>query len=97
MPTYITLFKYTTAGLQSIKETSQRRQANEEALARLGLQLRGIYLTFGRYDQVAVYDAPGDEAVARAALLVGGQGVLTSETMRAFTREETVRLIQSLP
>ena len=97
MPTYITLFKYTAAGLQSVKETPQRRKANEEALASLGLQLRAIYLTFGRYDQVAVYDAPNDEAVARAALIIGGQGVLTTETMRAFTAEETDRLIQSLP
>jgi uncharacterized protein with GYD domain len=97
MPTYITLFKYTTSGLQSIKDSTQRQRANQEALAALGLQLRGLYLTLGQYDQVAVYEAPNDEAVARATLIVGGQGVLTSETMRAFTPEETERLIDSLP
>jgi uncharacterized protein with GYD domain len=97
MPTYITLFRYTPAGLRSIKETPRRRQANQAALAAIGLQLRGLYLTLGQYDQIAVYDAPDDDAVARAALIIGGQGTLSTETMRAFTAEETDRLIESLP
>ncbi len=55
------------------------------------------YLTLGRYDVVAIIEAPDDEAAAKFALMTGAQGNLSTETMRAFTEAELDRLIESLP
>ncbi|MGZ4944445.1 MAG: hypothetical protein ACXVIG_07605 [Halobacteriota archaeon] len=34
--------------------------------------LKPIYFTFGRYDKVVIAEASGDEAMAKALLMLGG-------------------------
>ena len=55
------------------------------------------YLTMGRYDFVAIIEAPDDEAAARFALITGSQGSVSTETLRAFSEGEFERLLKSLP
>jgi uncharacterized protein with GYD domain len=97
MPTYISLLRYTEKGISEIKDSSKRRRAAAKNIAALGGKLVSTYLTLGRYDLVAVMEAPDDETAARIALVTGQQGYVSTETLRAFPEAEYDRLIKSLP
>jgi uncharacterized protein with GYD domain len=45
---------------------------------------------------VAICEAPGEGAVARALLSVTSKGSITSETCRAFTEQEYRQIISGL-
>jgi uncharacterized protein with GYD domain len=88
MPTYISMLHYTQQGISAIKNAPARIDATKEAYRKAGGELKSIYLTLGQYDLVAIAEMPNDEAVARMALVLGAQGNIRSETMRAFTETE---------
>jgi uncharacterized protein with GYD domain len=97
MPTYISMLRYTEQGISSVKDGPARLDAAKEAYRKAGGELKALYLTMGQYDLVAIAELPNDEAVARMALAIGGQGNLRSETMRAFTETEFRKVVGSLP
>ena len=97
MPTYVTLLRYTQQGIQSIKDMPTRLEQNRQLLSSLGGEVKGFYLTMGQYDSVAIVEMPDDETAARAALIVGSRGAVSTETLRAFTEEEAISLVRGLP
>jgi uncharacterized protein with GYD domain len=97
MPTYISLYRWTEQGIGKIKDSPKRVDALRKQMSNLGAELKTIYLVMGKYDLLAVWDAPDDETAARAALALGSQGNVRSETMRAFNEDEYRKIIGSLP
>lgn len=97
MPTYISLLQFTQKGIENIKEGPARLDAARKLFRELGGELRTFYLTLGRYDAVAIFEAPDAEAVARGALASGSKGNVRTETFRAFTEDEYRRLVSKLP
>ncbi len=97
MPTYVALLRFTQKGIETAKEGPARREAAKKMFAAAGANLKEVYMTMGRYDAVAIVEAPTDETMARLALAGGSQGFLRTETLRAFTDEEYRRIIASLP
>ncbi len=65
-------------------------------MEQMGVTLQTILWTQGRYDLVAVFEAPDEETVAAAMLGLAAQGNLRTETLRAFTAEEMGRVLQKL-
>jgi uncharacterized protein with GYD domain len=51
----------------------------------------------GRYDPVAIIDAPNDEAAAKFSIAVGAQGNVKIESLRAFNEHEYEKIVTSLP
>ena len=51
----------------------------------------------GRYDMVAIGEAPDEGVMARALLSITSKGDFTSETCRAFTEQEYRKIISGLP
>ncbi len=97
MPTYIGLFRATQKGRETIKDAPTRLQKAKESLKAAGIKLVGFYLTMGQYDYVTILEAPSDEAVAKATLMIGLAGTLQGETLRAFTEEEFQKIVTGLP
>ena len=97
MSTYILLTNYTQQGIENIKEGPGRLDSAKEAVKAMGGEFKGFYLTMGRYDLIAVLEAPDDEAVARLVLAFGSGGAIRTETLRAFTENEYRQLIAALP
>jgi uncharacterized protein with GYD domain len=50
----------------------------------------------GRYDLAAVLDAPDDVALSGLLYSVGALGNIRTETLRAFTRQETEEAIAKM-
>ena len=96
MPTYVSLLRYTERGIANVKESPKRLDAFKDALKKAGGSLKSFYLTMGRYDIVAAYELPDDEAAAKVMLAVGSLGNIRTETLRAFTEDEFRKIIASL-
>ena len=97
MPTYVVLLRFTQKGIETIKEGPARLDAAKKTFAAAGASIKASYLTMGRYDLVAIVEAPDDATIASLALAGGAQGNLRTETMRAFPEDEMRKIIASLP
>ena len=96
MPTYISLIHFTQKGVETIKEGPKRLDAARQAFRAAGAELKAFYLVTGRYDAIAVADAPNDETIAKLALTTAALGNVRTETVRAFTEDEYRRIVGSL-
>jgi uncharacterized protein with GYD domain len=97
MPTYISLINLTHEGVTSIKEGPARLETGKETLKAFGSELKAFYLTMGRYDIVAISEAPDDMGAAKVALTIGAAGNVTTENLRAFTEDEYRQIVRALP
>jgi uncharacterized protein with GYD domain len=85
MPSFVALINWTDQGVGNFRDSVERYQLVEAAMAGLGVTLTDIYWTVGPYDMVAIISAPDDETCAAALLGAGAQGNIRTTTMRAFT------------
>jgi uncharacterized protein with GYD domain len=96
MATYISLINFTQVSFTTIQAAAERIDSQKETLKALGAELKAIYLTMGRYDIIAIFEAPNDETAARAALVSASDGSVKTQTFRAFTEDEWGALIAAL-
>jgi uncharacterized protein with GYD domain len=89
--------KWTAQGLQNIKQSPTRLEAGRKAYEAAGMKMTGFYLTTGRYDMVAIVEAPDDVTLAKANLATAAKGSITTETCRAFTEDEYRQIIGGIP
>jgi uncharacterized protein with GYD domain len=97
MPTYISLLKYTQKGIESIKQAPKRIEAAKQAFKAGGGRITGIYFVMGQYDAVVLSEAPDDETASKLALATGAVGNVTTQTLRAFSEAEFLKIVASLP
>ena len=97
MPTYISFLSYTQQGIAAVKHGPARLDAAKEAYRKAGGEVKGFYLTMGRYDMILIAELPNDETVATLALGLGAAGNVRSETVRAFTETEYRKVVGTLP
>lgn len=87
MATYIALSSFTDQGIRSIKDSTKRADAVKEAAKKFGANMT-IYWTLGKYDLVAIMEAPDDESATAFALAIAASGNVRMQTLRAFSRDE---------
>jgi uncharacterized protein with GYD domain len=97
MATYIALSRFTDQGIRSVKDTTKRAAAVQEAAARFGAKLTQIYWTLGQYDLVTIIEASDEQAATAFALSIASAGNIRMETLRAFNREEMGGILGKLP
>ncbi len=96
MPTYIMLMKFTQKAVDTIQESPQRVQRARDIFKSLGGDLKVLYYTFGRYDMVSVVEAPSDEAMGKAFLMIGRFRTVSIETLKAFPETECYEIIKGI-
>ena len=89
MPTYIVLGHFTEQGIHNVKDSLNREDAFRRQCEKVGARLNDVHRTMGRYDLVAVVDAPDDVVLSSLLYSVGALGNIRTETLRAFSRQET--------
>ena len=87
MKTYVALCRFTEQGIRSVKDTTRRAVAVKEAAGKFGATMQ-IYWTSGRFDLLAIIDAPDEESANAFALSIGTAGNIRTEMLRAFTKDE---------
>ncbi|KPK46697.1 MAG: hypothetical protein AMJ77_05385 [Dehalococcoidia bacterium SM23_28_2] len=93
MPIYVTLYRFTDQGRKKVKDTVKRAEEVRKQNEARGFKVLGHYWTQGRYDLVAVVDAPSDEAMVAGLFNIAQAGNVSSETLRAYTSEEMQKLL----
>lgn len=96
MAKYVVLVNWTEKGIAEAKNTTERTQRVQQMAEKLGGSLDLILWTLGRYDIVAVFDLPNDEAMATLGLQVGAVGAVRTETLRGFTTDEIGQVLGQL-
>jgi uncharacterized protein with GYD domain len=88
MTTYVALVNWTQKGIQEFRDSPARVEKARAAIEAAGGQMKSFHLTLGRYDMVAVIEAPDDAAYAKVMLVLGSKGGIRTETLRAFPEDE---------
>jgi uncharacterized protein with GYD domain len=88
MATYIVLSSFTDQGVRNVKDTTKRADAVRELAKKFGATAKEIFWTLGRYDVVAIFEAPDDASMTALGLALGAAGNVRTQTLRAFSREE---------
>jgi uncharacterized protein with GYD domain len=96
MPTYICLARWTSKGLENIKDSPSRLDAGRKLFLSTGVTLKEFFMVTGQYDMVLIAEAPDDTAIAKAVLTLASKGAIQSETLRAFTESEYRTILSGL-
>ena len=96
MATFISLLNFTDQGIRNVKDSPDRYEAFRAMAEQLGVRVKDLYYTVGRYDIVAVMGG-SDEAVTTALLKVGSLGNVRTETLRGFSLDEIKKIIGKIP
>jgi uncharacterized protein with GYD domain len=88
MPIYISLIKWTDQGRTKTTGLPDRVAEVNKRIESLGGKTVGNWFTMGRFDQVAVVEAPDDETAAKMLVTVAERGNAITETLRGFTMDE---------
>ncbi|RDJ23575.1 GYD domain-containing protein [Bosea caraganae] len=96
MTTYIMLANWTEQGAHNVKASPTRLDAARELLRGMGGDFKLFFMTMGRYDMVAVYEAPDDAVAARFNLQLAMQGSIRTQTLKAFPEAAYREIIRSV-
>jgi uncharacterized protein with GYD domain len=88
MQTYILLVNFTDQGMRKIKDTIGRADAFKVMAEQSGATIKVLCWTIGRYDVIAVFEAPDDESATALAFSASSLGNVRSEILRVFSFEE---------
>jgi len=93
MPTYVSLFKNTQKGAETIKDAPQRAAAGIRAVQKAGGRVIGAYATLGRYDYLYITEFPDSKAGWPVLVQTAMRGSVTGETMEAIPMEEFLQIV----
>jgi len=96
MSNYVVLIDWAEQGIKNVKDTVKRAKSFEGAIEKAGGKSLGFYYTIGRYDMVAIVQAPTDGAIASVLLSLGSLGNVRTETLKAFSTDEAANIIEKL-
>ena len=74
------------------KGTPKEADALMAKMEKDGVKMKAIYWTLGRYDTVAIVEAPNERAMMKAGVMMGG--ILKTETLVAVPRAEAIKWLK---
>jgi uncharacterized protein with GYD domain len=96
MAKFVVLLNWTDQGVRNAQDTVTRFQQARDAMQEMGVSFDTILWTMGRYDMVAILDAPDAKTVATALAQLGQAGNVRTETLVGFTADEVQGMLHSL-
>ena len=96
MPIYVILGNFTQKRIETIKNLPASIKESKDIFATFGVKINTLVFTMGRYDVVGIAEAPNEEAITKALLSWGSQGLLRTETLTGFTPEKMVELVNAI-
>ncbi len=96
MPAYVMLANWTEQGVRLVEEGPRRVDVARKTLEDMGGKFLSVYMTMGVHDMVITYEAPDDAVAARFTLMLGKQGNVRTQSMKAFPEEAYRAIVNSL-
>jgi uncharacterized protein with GYD domain len=95
MATYVTLYRYTDEGIKGVKNAGEIAQGWQQEAQKRGVTVQSLLWLQGAYDALTIVEGD-DDAVNGLLLAIGAQGVLRTETSRAFTLDDLQRYVKGI-
>jgi len=96
MPSFVILGNFTQKRIETIKALPENLKEAKGVFHSYGVKMNTFVFTMGRYDFVAICEAPDSGTVTKALLRWGSKGLLRTETLTGFTGEEMVELVKGI-
>ena len=97
MPMYVVLGRYTQKAIENMKTSLEELEAAKKVARSVGGEIKEFYYTMGRYDFVAICEAPNDEAMTKALLITSSVGRVRTETLPAIPSDKAADILKGLP
>jgi uncharacterized protein with GYD domain len=81
-------------GWATVRETPDRIARVREEVEALGLRVTAQYALMGQYDFLNVIEAPDEQTMARAAVMLAARGTMRTTTMQAIPVEELISALR---
>jgi uncharacterized protein with GYD domain len=82
--------------METIKNLPEGIEEAKKVFKSYGVKIKELVFTMGRYDVVAIGEAPNEEAITKALLSWGSQGLLRTETLTGFTPEQFAKIVKEI-
>ncbi len=96
MATYVVLATFTDQGIKTAKDSPKRAEAFKQMAKTFGVTVKDIFWTQGRYDIVAITDAPDELTATALNLSSGSLGNIRTESLRAFSAEDMTKIVAKM-
>ena len=96
MITYVVLVNFTDQGIRNAKDTMKRMDAFKDMAKKFGVTVREFFWTYGRYDMVAITEAPDDASGMALNMSLCALGNVRTETLRAFSANDMKQIIAKM-
>jgi uncharacterized protein with GYD domain len=63
----------------------------------MGVEIEHVFFTSGGTDIVTIVNAPNGDNVTKLALMIGALGNVSTNTVRAWSEAEFLKLVSELP
>jgi len=87
----------TEQGIKDIKNAPKRFEEAIQTINKMGGKMTAFFTTMGKYDYVAIGEAPNDEVAMTFLLGLAAQGNVRTTTLKAFSKDELAKFVSKLP
>ena len=88
MVTYVVLGNFTDQGARNAKDSPKRADAFKQMAKTLGVTVKDLFWTQGRYDVVTIVEAQDETSAMSLSLSLSALGNVRTESLRAFSAAE---------
>src|SRR5215831_2150491 len=96
MATYVVLATFTDQGVKNAKDSPKRAEAFRQMAETFGVTVKDIFWTQGRYDIVIVIEAPDEISATALNLSLSALGNIRTESLRAFSSTDMLKIVAKM-
>lgn len=94
MATYVMLTTLGPDGWETLRANPDRIRQVRQEVEQLGLKVLAQYALLGGYDFLNVIEAPDENAMAKAAIMLAARGTMRTTTLQAIPVEDLIATLK---
>jgi uncharacterized protein with GYD domain len=94
VPMYAMLSTLGPDGWETLREKPERILQVREEVEALGLRVHAQYALMGQYDFLNLIEAPDEQAMAKAAIMLAARGTMRTTTLPAIAVEDLIKVLR---
>jgi uncharacterized protein with GYD domain len=95
MPTFAMLSTLGPDGWETLRQNPDRIHAVRADVEAMGLKVIAQYALMGQYDFLNIIEAPDEETMAKAAIMLAARGTMRTTTLPAIPVETLIERLKS--
>ncbi|HLF40044.1 MAG TPA: GYD domain-containing protein [Acidimicrobiia bacterium] len=95
MPTYAMLSTLGPDGWATLRENPDRLLEVNREVESMGLKIKAQFALLGEFDFLNILEAPDEQSMARAAVMLAARGTLKTRTLQAIPIEEFLESLKA--